>query len=65
MELKRSLARGRTINFNNRNMWIPIKYEKLLKICYKCGKIWHGEQGCDFGSGFRNQCLESEEQLVS
>lgn len=27
--------------------WFSFTYEKLPKICYKCGRITHGDQGCN------------------
>lgn len=41
LELYQSLPRGRTITFNNSNMWVPLKYEKLSKFCLRCGKMLH------------------------
>lgn len=51
----KAVARGQTINFNNRCMWIPVKYEMLPKLYFRCGRILYEEQGCNLGLGARNQ----------
>lgn len=42
------LARGRTICVHGERVWIPIKYEKLPRICFDYGFIAHGPEGCPF-----------------
>lgn len=44
LNIMNSLARGRTIIVNSQKMWIPIRYEKLPKICFRCGQISHEDQ---------------------
>lgn len=43
IDLQKPISRGRSINSLGIKVWIPIKYEKL---CFKCGRIVHGSQGC-------------------
>lgn len=46
LDLKKSLARGRTITIKGQVLWIPVNYEKLPHFCFRCGCIIHGEVGC-------------------
>lgn len=41
ISLSKSLTRGRFLNINGEKQWIPIKYEKLPKVCFICEKINH------------------------
>ncbi|KAF5445787.1 hypothetical protein F2P56_034811 [Juglans regia] len=50
-DLRKAVARGRTVNLLGRNMWVPLTYEKLPRICFKCGRILHSEEGCLAVSG--------------
>ncbi|XP_042980007.1 uncharacterized protein LOC122310195 [Carya illinoinensis] len=46
IKLQKAIARGRTIMANGKKVWLSFKYEKLPKICFSCGWILHGENGC-------------------
>jgi hypothetical protein len=46
LDLTKPLSRGRTITLRNKTMWVPFKYEKIPKYCFKCGVIRHGTRGC-------------------
>jgi hypothetical protein len=46
MDLTKPLDRGRALNFAGKSQWISFKYEKLPMLCYHCGRIVHGRQGC-------------------
>ncbi|KAF5454481.1 hypothetical protein F2P56_024141 [Juglans regia] len=46
LDLKKPLARGRTITLQGVKTWIPIKYEKLLCFSMQCGRIIQEEEGC-------------------
>ncbi|XP_041027053.1 uncharacterized protein LOC121267271 [Juglans microcarpa x Juglans regia] len=50
-ELIKPLAWGRTVNYERKQIWIPFRYEKLPKICFRCGCILHSKQGCLGGEG--------------
>lgn len=36
MDLKKAIARWRTIKVNGSRVWIHLKYEKLLRLCFTC-----------------------------
>lgn len=55
LDIRKTLARGRTINMQGEKMWISFQYEKLSRICLDCGCIVHGEQGCRLGKGGKGQ----------
>ncbi|KAF5481618.1 hypothetical protein F2P56_002257 [Juglans regia] len=44
--LRAPLARGRTVNILGGKIWVPFQYEKLPKLCFSCGCIVHGKDGC-------------------
>ncbi|XP_042958054.1 uncharacterized protein LOC122293569 [Carya illinoinensis] len=46
LDLRKSIARGRTANVLGSRIWVPLSYEKLPKICFKCGRLVHGVEGC-------------------
>lgn len=46
MDLRKVIARGRTVTLDEQKMRAPFTYEKLPKIHFKCGCIIHREQGC-------------------
>lgn len=47
MDIQKPIQIGRTINLLGNKIWIPLTYEKLPRICFKCGKIFHRPQGFD------------------
>ncbi|XP_035551114.1 uncharacterized protein LOC118349691 [Juglans regia] len=54
-DLRRPLARGRTIIVEGRSSWVPFQYEKLSRICFNCGRIMHEKDGCKEGEGNSGQ----------
>lgn len=46
VNLFKPMPRGRTLNVNGKRLWIPFTYEKLPRLCFKCGQILHGAGGC-------------------
>ncbi|XP_041016206.1 uncharacterized protein LOC121258731 [Juglans microcarpa x Juglans regia] len=44
-DLRRSVARVRTIVVDGRTSWVPFQYEKLPRLCFNCGRIVHGKEG--------------------
>lgn len=46
VNLLKSLARGRKFAVMNEELWIPLKYKKLSKFCFGCGRIMHTKDGC-------------------
>jgi hypothetical protein len=46
IDLAKPLARGRTITIRNKTLWVPFKYEKIPKYCFRCGVVRHGTRGC-------------------
>ncbi|XP_035549240.1 uncharacterized protein LOC118349286 [Juglans regia] len=47
--LRKPIARGRLITVNGKKVWVGFKYEKLLRMCFTCGWVVHGEDGCKGG----------------
>lgn len=45
MLMKMEKDGGRTINFLRIKMWVPLTYEKLPKLWFPCGKIFHEPGG--------------------
>ncbi|XP_042952161.1 uncharacterized protein LOC122289250 [Carya illinoinensis] len=58
MDMRKAVARGRTIEVEGKKLWVPFTYEKLPKLCFKCGCIIHGEEGCT--GGILSQAIEGE-----
>lgn len=46
VNLTQALARGRTLKVKGESIWIPFSYEKMPCICFSCGCIVHGINGC-------------------
>lgn len=61
IRLNKIIARGRMLEIKGTSIWVPLKYEKLSKLCFKCGSIVHGSQGCivDVKQG----CQDDSEQF--
>ncbi|XP_035544143.1 uncharacterized protein LOC118347922 [Juglans regia] len=45
-DLRKVMARGRTLNLQGKNMWVSFTYEKLPRMCFRCDHILHSPQGC-------------------
>lgn len=60
IDINAPLARGKTVNLHGLSTWVPITYEKLTRICFKCGRLSHGnkkevcslEEGQDTGGQY-------------
>lgn len=51
VDLCKPVSWGRTIKYGSRNMWIPTQWEKLPRMCFACGRMFHGKEICTpFGS---------------
>lgn len=48
VDLRKPISHDRTIKFNSQNLWIPIQWEKLHKVCFTYGCMFHGKDGCTF-----------------
>lgn len=46
IDLQKMVARGRTSSIMKNKIWVPMKYVKLPKLCFKCGKMIYGGRGC-------------------
>ncbi|KAF5458959.1 hypothetical protein F2P56_022951 [Juglans regia] len=46
MPLFKPIARGRFIHSTGGKLWVPFQYEKLPKICFRCGWLVHDVAGC-------------------
>lgn len=44
-DLGKVVTRGRTMNIQGKSMWVLFSYEKLLKMCFRCGRVLHQSQG--------------------
>lgn len=42
----KAVARGSTIEVEEKKLWVPFTYEKLPKMCFKCGHIIYREERC-------------------
>lgn len=51
IDLLKSLSRGKTINVKGDQLWIPLTYEKIPRVFFRCGKIIHDRRSCE---GVRN-----------
>ncbi|XP_042952130.1 uncharacterized protein At4g02000-like [Carya illinoinensis] len=49
MDITQPMARGRTLIVKGQKIWIPFSYEKMPRICFTCGCIEHGKEGCKVG----------------
>lgn len=47
VDITKQLRRGIMVPANGKKMWIMVKYERLPKFCYLCGKIGHVESDCE------------------
>lgn len=43
LEIEKPLAQGRSINVVGLKSWSSFTYEKMPKICLRCGRISHGD----------------------
>ncbi|KNA21693.1 hypothetical protein SOVF_040780, partial [Spinacia oleracea] len=46
VNLEKPLRRGAFIATTGGSKWVKFKYEKLMDICYACGKLGHNYQQC-------------------
>jgi hypothetical protein len=46
IDLTSPIERGRALHFAGKSHCINFKYEKLPMICFHCGRLVHGRQGC-------------------
>jgi interleukin-1 receptor-associated kinase 1 len=47
LDLRKPLKRGTKIKFQDRNLWVDFKYERLPNFCFACGKIGHQMKECE------------------
>lgn len=47
LDIHKRITRGQTLNVKGIKTWAPLTYEKLLKNCFRCGRIIHGQGLCD------------------
>ncbi|KAF5471486.1 hypothetical protein F2P56_008274 [Juglans regia] len=59
LDLTKPVARGRTLTVRGNRFWAPFSYEKLPKICFSCGCMVHGVNGCSGGQG-NNEEMEDK-----
>lgn len=63
IDLQKPLACGRTIIIRNKTLWVPFKYEKIPKYCFRCGVIRHGTRECARVGGHRANNREAEPEF--
>jgi hypothetical protein len=63
LDLSKPLSRVRFIKLRDKSIWIPFRYEKIPRFCFKCGTIRHGDRGCVRPGGRRSQEKENEVQF--
>lgn len=51
MDLHKPLSQEWTINIQGNWRWMPITYEKLPKLCFRCGRITRGRGDCGGAKG--------------
>lgn len=49
IDINQPITTGRTINVKGVSYWIPLTYENLPTLCFRCGKITHRPQLCEKG----------------
>lgn len=47
LDLTKPLARGRKVTLMGEHYWIPIRYEKIPRVCFACGCIIHDTKTCN------------------
>jgi hypothetical protein len=60
LDVTKPLARGRMIRLLGKQVLITFQYEKLPWYCLDCGRISHGNGGCDQKSGVRDKGSEKQ-----
>lgn len=55
LDLQKPLMRGRMLKINGSSMLIKFQYERLPKVCFRCGVIKHGVTGCEERNEARKQ----------
>ena len=46
IDIQKPLERGRCLTIAGKTHWVSFKYENLPVFCFNCGRIAHGEEGC-------------------
>lgn len=54
-DLRRPVARGRTIIVDGKKNWVPFQFEKLPRLCFSCERIVHEKDGCKEHEGNAGQ----------
>lgn len=62
LDLNRPLMRGTMIRYQERNLQVFFKYERLPTFCFKCGRIGHQIMECDENIEEKESCEEVEEK---
>jgi hypothetical protein len=60
VNVHKPLPRGTMLRMKQRSIWIPFQYEKVPRICFSCGVIYHGVKGCSGRDGGRRMGIREE-----
>jgi interleukin-1 receptor-associated kinase 1 len=47
LDLRKPLKKGTKIKYQEKNMWVDFKYERLPNFCFACGRIGHQMKECE------------------
>lgn len=54
LNLFKAVARGQSLEVRGEKIWIPIRYEKLPRFCFNCGKMMH-DSICNMGGDMQSK----------
>lgn len=63
MVLGKAIARGRFISYKGTKHWVHSCYETLPKICFQCGSVLDGDQGCQSAHEGKGEAAASGSQF--
>lgn len=64
-DLEKVIVRGHIVLLEGSRIWIPFYYEKLPRICFKCGRIVYTKKDCPYVEVEKEIQKKGEEQYGS